>query len=255
MLYTGTSGFSYDDWVGNFYPVGMPKHKWLSYYAREFNTCEINSTFYAIPKPANMRAMSEKTGQGFLFSIKANQEMTHQRQDNAAVFEAFLKILEPIITAGKLGCVLAQFPYNFRLNRANWDYLKIFRERLGELPVAIEFRNAQWLRDEVFGWLRHLGLGFCCVDEPNLPNLLPPVAEATSEVSYVRFHGRNRDKWWQHEQAYERYDYSYTAEELSEWLPKIKKLDSISEKTFVFANNHWRAQAVSTIRQLRKMLD
>ena len=72
---------------------------------------------------------------------------------------------------------------------------------------------------------------------------------------YARFHGRNSAKWWQHEHAYERYDYSYTPQELSEWLPKIQKLDSVAEKTFIFANNHFCGQAVSTIRQLRVMLD
>ena len=255
MIYLGTSGFSYDDWVGNFYPTGMPKREWLIYYAREFSTCEVNSTFYALPRPSNLKAMAEKTGEDFLFSIKANQEMTHQRENNEVVFKAFRQVLEPIISAGKLGCILAQFPYSFRLTRQNWDYLKLFRKQMGELPVVIEFRNAQWLRDEVFGWLRNLDLGFCCVDEPPLPNLLPPLAEATSGVSYVRLHGRNSAKWWHHEQAYERYDYSYTPEELSEWLPKIRKLDRMSEKTFVFANNHWRGQAVGTIRQLRVMLD
>ncbi|MFC1933750.1 DUF72 domain-containing protein [Chloroflexota bacterium] len=254
MIYFGTSGFSYDDWVGHFYPLGMPKREWLTYYAREFNTCEINSTFYALPKPSNLKAMVDKTDEGFLFSIKANQEMTHRREDTS-VFRTFCQVLEPVVSAGKLGGILAQFPYSFRLNRNNWDYLKLVRQLLGELPVVIEFRNAQWLRDEVFGWLRHLDLGFCCVDEPQLPNLLPPLAEATGEVSYVRFHGRNSAKWWHHEQAYERYDYSYTPQELSEWLPKIRKLDGMAEKTFVFANNHWRGQAVSTIRQLRVMLD
>jgi uncharacterized protein YecE (DUF72 family) len=255
MIYFGTSGFSYSDWVGKFYPIGVPKREWLSYYAREFNTCEVNSTYYALPKPSSMKAMVEKTNKDFLFSIKANQGMTHQRENNATVFEAFCQMLEPIISAGKLGCILAQFPYSFRPNRSNWDYLKLLRERLGELPVVVEFRNAQWLRSEVFDWLRHLDLGFCCVDEPQLPNLLPPLAEATSEVGYIRFHGRNSAKWWQHEQAYERYDYSYTPQELSEWLPKIQKLDSETERTFIFTNNHWRGQAVSSIRQLRVMLD
>jgi uncharacterized protein YecE (DUF72 family) len=233
----------------------MSKGEWLTYYAREFNTCEVNSTFYALPKPSSLKAMEKKTGEGFLFCFKANQEMTHQRDDNASVFKAFCQVLEPIITAGKLGCILAQFPYSFGFNRRNWDYLSLFKERLGELPVVIEFRNARWLRSEVFDWLRQNELGFCCVDEPPLPNLLPPLAEATTKISYVRFHGRNSAKWWQHEQAYERYDYSYTPQELSEWLPKIQKLDSVAEKTFIFANNHWRGQAVSTIRQLRLMLD
>ncbi len=255
MLYLGTSGFSYTDWVGNFYPAGMPKREWLSYYAREFNACEINSTYYALPKPSSLQAMAEKTGEGFLFSIKANKKMTHQREDNSSIFKAFCQVLEPIISAGKLGCILAQFPYSFRFNRHNWDYLSLLKERLAELPVVIEFRNAQWLRSEVFDWFRQQDLGFCCVDEPRLPNLLPPLAEATSKISYIRFHGRNSAKWWHHEQAYERYDYSYTPQELSEWLPKIQKLNDTTEKTFIFANNHWRGQAVNTIRQLRIMLD
>jgi len=65
MIYFDTSGFSYDDWVGNFYPTGMLKREWLTYYAREFNVCEVNSTFYALPKPANLKAMIEKTDDGF----------------------------------------------------------------------------------------------------------------------------------------------------------------------------------------------
>ncbi len=255
MIHLGTSGFSYDDWVGSFYPAGMPKREWLVYYAREFDACEVNSSYYALPELSTLKAMAEKTGDGFLFSFKANQEMTHKREDNASVFEAFCQVLAPVIAAGKLGCILAQFPYSFGLSRHNWDYLRQFRERLGELPVVVEFRNAQWLRQDVFDWLHHLNLGFCCVDEPRLPNLLPPLAEVTSNIGYIRFHGRNSAKWWQHEQAYERYDYSYSPSELSEWLPNIQKLDSIAEKTFIFANNHWRGQAVSTIRQLRVMLD
>ena len=255
MMYLGTSGFSFNDLVGNFYPVAMPKGEWLSYYAREFNTCEVNSTFYALPKPSSLKAMVEKTGEGFLFCLKANQEMTHQQKDNAAVFKAFCQVLEPIIAAGKLGCILAQFPYSFRFDHRNWDYLALAKERLGELPVVIEFRNAQWLRSEVLDWLHQQDLGFCCVDEPRLPNLLPPLAKVTSKIGYIRFHGRNSAKWWQHEQAYERYDYSYSPSELSEWLPRIRKLNSVAEKTFIFANNHWRGQAISTIHQLRTMLD
>ncbi len=240
MVYFGTSGFSYNDWVEKFYPKGMPKREWLNYYSREFNTCEVNSTYYAIPSLATMKAMVEKTDQDFLFSIKANQQMTHQRNDNAAVFESFYQMLEPVTGAGKLGCVLAQFPYSFKPDRTNWDYLRLVRERLGDLPVVIEFRNAGWLDTGVFDWLRQLDLGFCCVDEPQLPNLLPPICEATSQTGYIRFHGRNAAKWWHHEHAYERYDYSYSDEELAEWLTAIRKLDGMTENTFIFANNHWQ---------------
>jgi uncharacterized protein YecE (DUF72 family) len=255
VLYFGTSGFSYNDWVGNFYPRGMPRREWLKYYAREFNSLELNATFYALPKLSVLEAMVDKTGEDFLFSVKANQEMTHQRQQDNRVFVAFIHMLQPFIDAGKLGCVLAQFPYSFHFSRQNRDYLEFFRERLGDLPVVFEFRNSQWLKPEVFDWLRGCNLGFCCVDEPQLPNLLPPLAEVTSDIGYVRFHGRNEAKWWQHEHAYERYDYTYSVEELKEWLPRINKLKSLAEKTFIFANNHWRGQAIGTIRQLRLMAD
>jgi uncharacterized protein YecE (DUF72 family) len=255
MIYIGTSGFSYQDWAGVFYPAGMPQREWLSFYAREFNTCEINSTYYALPSATTLQAMAAKTGDGFLFALKANQEMTHQREDSQVVCAAFRQALAPVLSAGKLGCILAQFPYSFDYTRANCDYLAQLAKSLEGLPLVIEFRNARWLRVEVFQWLRQHEVGFCCVDEPSLPNLLPPIAEATSRISYVRFHGRNKEKWWQHEQAYERYDYTYRPEELSEWLPKIKKLAGATDQTFIFANNHWRGQSVDTARQLRTMLD
>ena len=255
MLFRGASGFSYNDWVGNFYPIATPKRERITYYAREFNTCEINSTFYALPKPSSLKAMAEKTGEGFLFCFKANQEMTHQRKDNVAIFKAFHQVLETITVVGKLGCILTQFPYSFRFNHHNWDYLALFRKRLGKLPIVIEFCNAQWLRSEVFDWLRQQDLSFCCVDEPRLPNLLPPLADVTSQIGYVRLHGHNSVKWWQHEHAYERCDYSYSPSELTNWLPKIQKLNSVTEKTSIFANNHWRGQAIDAIRQLRTMLD
>jgi uncharacterized protein YecE (DUF72 family) len=255
MIYFGTSGFSYKDWVGVFYPAGMPQRDWLSFYAREFNSCEINSTYYAMPSATTLKAMSEKTGEGFTFVIKANQEMTHQRKDVTAISETFRQVLEPILSAGKLGCILAQFPYSFNFTSYNWEYLAQLRKHLKGLPLVIEFRNARWLKTEVFQWLRKQEMGFCCVDEPQLPNLMPPVAEATSNIGYVRFHGRNKDKWWQHDEAYERYDYTYKPEELAEWLPKIKKLAETTEKTFIFANNHWRGQSIDTVRQLQMMLD
>ena len=94
MIYIGTSGFSYKDWMEVFYPAGLPQKDWLSYYAREFNTCEINSTYYAIPSPDVFEAMAAKTGENFLFAVKANQEMTHQREDSARICEAFIKSIE-----------------------------------------------------------------------------------------------------------------------------------------------------------------
>ena len=85
MIYLGTSGFSYNDWVGPFYPSGMPKKDWLLYYARAFNACEINATYYTLLKPAVLESMAMKTGDDFLFIVKANRQMTNERYDNKAV--------------------------------------------------------------------------------------------------------------------------------------------------------------------------
>ncbi len=254
MLYVGTSGFSYADWVGPYYPEDLPKKDWLAFYAKEFNALEINFTYYRLPNARTLEGMAKKVPRGFLFTVKATQEMTHARDADAALFAQFRHALLPLIESKKFGAVLAQFPSSFRNTAASADYLRQFRERLADLPVVIELRHAEWLKDETFTLLRELAFGFCCVDEPRLKGLMPPIAEATADIAYVRFHGRNAKKWWQHAQAYERYDYTYSQEELFEWLPKIQKLQDAAPTTYLFANNHYRGQGIETARQLRLML-
>lgn len=255
MIYVGTSGFSYDDWVGPYYPADLDKSDWLAFYAKEFKTLEINFTYYRMPNARTLAGMARKAPSDFIFTVKATKEMTHTRDADAALFPQFIDALQPLIDARKFGAVLAQFPSSFHNTRENVDYLKAFRAHWRDLPVVVEFRNAHWLTNETFALLREEQFGFCCVDEPRLQGLLPPVAEATSKVAYVRFHGRNAAKWWQHEQAYERYDYTYTKEELAEWTPKLRKLNEAAETVFAFANNHYRGQGIDTARQLRLMLE
>ena len=254
MLLIGTSGFSYKDWVGPYYPEGLAKKDWLSFHSREFSTCEINFSYYRVPNPRTLAAMAAKVPDDFLFTLKANREMTHERGDNADVFRQFRDSLSPWLEQGKLGCILAQFPSSFRATADNRDYLKLLRDHLGELRVVVEFRHVGWVSPPTFELLRQLNLGFCSVDQPRFKSLMPPVAEVTSDTAYVRFHGRNYQKWWRHKEAWERYDYTYSENELEEWVPKIRQMDEEAETTFLFANNHWRGQAVDTARQLRMLL-
>ena len=254
MVYLGTSGFSYDDWIGPYYPADLKKTEWLSFYAREFDTVELNSSFYGVPTPFSLERMAQKTPDGFLFAVKAHQDMTHKREDNEAVFAQFSAALQPLIEQGKFGCVLAQFPSSFHNVPESVQYLRRFRERMGDLETVVEVRNRDWLTDETFALLRELRFGFCCVDEPRFATLMPPVAEVTSDVAYVRFHGRNAKKWWTHKEAWERYDYTYPPEELQEWAPKLRDLAAKSKRLFVFANNHYRGQAIDTARQLKLIL-
>ncbi len=250
----GTSGFSYDDWVGPVYPENLPKREWLSYYAREFPTCELNFTYYRIPSPRTLDQMAAKVPAGFLFAVKAFQGITHERENPKPQIEEFTAALAPLIEAQKFACVLVQFPHSFHANPANRAYLRSLREGFGDLPVVVEFRSHDWVNERTFEELRALNLGFCCVDEPRLKGLMPPVAVATGPVAHVRFHGRNAAKWWQHEEAWERYDYTYSDDELQEWVPKIRQLDQEAPLTLVYMNNHWQGQAVGTARQLKRLL-
>jgi len=254
MIYFGTSGFSYKDWVGPYYPQGMPSSDWLEFYARDFSVTELNFSYYRVPTKSTLERLAAKTPDDFLFTLKAHQDMTHDRRGDDGVFTEFVESLEPLIDTGKFGCILAQFPWSFRPGEEGLDYLRMLRERLDTLPVVVEFRNRDWISEGTFDFLRENKLGFCCVDQPRLKGLIPPVTEATSSIGYVRFHGRNAKKWWQHKEAWERYDYTYSNEELEEWVPKLRKLEEDTDKTFVFANNHWQGQAVQTARQLRMLL-
>ena len=251
----GTSGFSYDDWRGHFYPEGLPKKDMLAYYASQFPAVEINSTYYGIPRPHTFVQMLEKTPRSFGFVVKAHRDMTHADEFQPEVFEQFRRAIEPLVEEGALGCVLGQFPWSFRKTPENEAYLTRFRDELQGLPAVVEFRNHDWVADGTFDRLRNLGLGFCCVDEPQLKGLMPPITVATSPVGYVRFHGRNAAKWWKHEHAWERYNYLYTEAELEEWAPRIESLVEETERTYVFFNNHYEGRAGQNARMLARLLN
>ncbi|MCX8053434.1 MAG: DUF72 domain-containing protein [Armatimonadetes bacterium] len=255
MIYIGTSGFSYDDWKGHFYPKQFNKKNMLSYYSERFNCVEINSTYYKIPAPSTFTAMDRNTPPEFHFVVKAPHEMTHADSPSEEIFDAFLASIEPIRQSNKLGCVLAQFPWSFSNTPKNIARLREFKNRMGEIPTVIEFRNESWITKDTFDFLRKLKLGFCSVDEPMLKGLMPHIAEATSEIGYVRFHGRNAAKWWKHDQPYERYDYLYSEEELAEWIPKIRDVESKTKRTYVFFNNHYQGKSTQNARMLARMLD
>lgn len=251
----GTSGFSYEDWKGFFYPPDLKRSDMLSFYARYFPAVEINSTYYRLPDPATTFQMVRKVPEGFEFVMKAHQEMTHADQFQPQAFAQFREALAPMRDAGMLGCVLAQFPWSFKRTPQNEGYLRKFRQELEDVPLVIEFRNAGWVGEDVFDLLRGLEVGYCCVDEPRLKGLVPPVEVATSRVGYVRFHGRNAEKWWHHEHAWERYNYLYSAEELQEWVPKIQQLADQTDKTYVFFNNHYQGKAGHNAAQMAELLN
>ena len=254
-FYIGTSGYSYKDWEGGFYPEGTGAGRYLEFYSRYFKTVEINSTYYCLPDPNMFFNMLKKVPDNFIFSCKAHSSITHQRNADEDTFKNFLKSINILKDSDSLGAVLFQFPYSFYFNNNNLEYLKKIKEKLPTIDMVIEFRNSGWLNDKVFSFLEKQNMGFCNVDEPKLPKLLPATNISTSETFYLRFHGRNAKKWWNCKEAFERYDYIYRQEELEEWVPKIKDASIKSKKLLIYFNNHYKAKAVKSAGMMMNLLN
>ncbi len=254
MILIGTSGYSYKDWIGPFYPKEAKQGDFLIHYSQEFNAVEINFTYYRLPTSRIFERMVEKSGGTVSFVVKTHQEMTHERQCPNQIFKDFKNALRPLQEAGVLLCLLAQFPYSFKKDPAGIDYLDHLHKQLSPLEIIVEFRNNCWIKEDTFDFLRQRGMGYCCVDEPPLEGLMPPKTFCTSNTAYVRFHGRNKEKWWEHKSSAERYDYLYQEKELQEWTPRIKALSKQAERTLIFFNNHPDAKAVQNAKQMKKLL-
>ena len=269
----GTCGYWYDDWRKIFYPENLPKHEFLGYYAGEFDSVELNATFYRFPEIKSLSAMAARTPGGFRFVVKAHQSMTHRRgSEGMEAVPKFGELLSPFRESGKLGGVLLQFPYSFRPSAESTDYVRKTAGKLARDPVVAEFRHRSWFTDENLAVLAKEGISLCCVDEPALSGLPPALGAVTGAVGYVRFHGRNRETWFGKEAppkpgeyigrerdvpgrpAAERYRYLYSDPELAEWVPKIAEMKSKAHVVYAFFNNHPGGNAVRNARDLRRLL-
>jgi uncharacterized protein YecE (DUF72 family) len=258
VIYVGTCGFSYKDWIGRFYPPGMKPASMLEYYAARFGIVEIDSTYYAIPQPSLFEGMARRTPAEFRFTVKAPGSITHAPADGSPAQNdiiAFHDAIRPLARAGKLAAVLLQFPNALRPGKDAWKRLALLREAWHDVELIAEFRNRDWQADASLHQLRALGVGWCNVDEPRYRTLMRPSAESTSDLGYIRFHGRNAAKWWkQAKTSAERYDYLYSEAELVEWLPLVAEVEGKTRETYVFFNNHRNGQAAINARQMANLL-
>jgi uncharacterized protein YecE (DUF72 family) len=247
-IYIGTSGYNYEDWKNYFYPPDLDSKEYLHYYSGVFNTVELNFTYYCFPNPYTFFSLCRKVkeSQNFIFSLKANSKFTHERDYNIDDSRKFLVSLKPLYEVDRLGSILFQFPYSFSFNENNLDYIKRIGEDFAGYNICVEFRNNSWLNDTMLENLKKLSVGFCNVDEPHLKGLIPATSICTTDTGYIRFHGRNSASWWEHEHAYQRYDYMYSQEELAEWIPKAKEITDGAKKTFIYFNNHYKGKAAKS---------
>jgi uncharacterized protein YecE (DUF72 family) len=225
----------------------------LAFYARRFPTVEVNFTYYRMPTARTTAAMVKKAP-GLVFTVKLPGEITHEGKLTREAVKQYRDGVEPMLAAGVLGCVLAQFPWGFKYTPEAMAFLTELGKRLGDLKPVAEFRNAAWATDAVYKELKRLNVGFCNVDEPHLRGLMPATDVVTSEIAYFRFHGRNAKEWWKHDEAAQRYNYLYKQDELAEWVPRVKKAAAKAETTYIFMNNHPLGQAVVNAEMMMEML-
>ncbi|MFN4190144.1 MAG: DUF72 domain-containing protein [Pseudothermotoga sp.] len=256
LLYIGTSGYYFSDWIGTVYPETLSKTQLLKYYASvwKFNAVELNFTYYTIPNYKTIVTMLRRTPQMFVFSVKMPRFVTHEGWKTLTLpqddIKKTLTALEPMISEGRLKILLAQFPYAFQFSKKNLQYIQKLKNDITQ-PLAIEFRHRSWDKEQVYDFLRSCGLTTVIVDEPQIKDLFPYKPVRTSQISYFRFHGKN-NKWFT--SVTERYNYYYSEEELKNLSQDIIKMAKESEDSFVFFNNCYRGKAMQNALTLRSIL-
>jgi uncharacterized protein YecE (DUF72 family) len=237
----GCSGWSYKDWRGAFYPEKLPQKDWLRHYSREFETVEINNTFYRLPSKSAVAGWVTETPRSFRFAVKASRYLTHiKRLRNAEVYiERFLSGIEELTSSKKLGAILWQLPPNFQRDDERLDEaLSAIRARAPGRH-AFEFRHPSWFVPDVYSLLRSHRAALVISDDPEMPF---QAHELTTSWTYLRLHRGSRGRRG-----------NYSALELEAWRRRIAAWRSRAE-AYVYFNNDWEAFAVANARTLAASL-
>lgn len=259
-IHIGTSGWSYDDWLGPFYPPGTSKARYLDYYATQFDRVEVDSTYYAIPRRSTVEGWAERTPDHFRFALKAPSVMTHEKvlRDCDAEAETFLEAIEPL--KSRTLCVLLQFGYFNRAAFASvspfFARLRSFLDQYGKRArFAVEIRNKNWLTTDYFALLRECEAVAALVEHA----WLPPIDElseradvVTGPFAYVRLIG-DRDGIEKITTSWDKIvvDRSRELDRIAGSLRKI----AVRVPVVVFVNNHYAGHGPQTCRDLRGRLD
>jgi uncharacterized protein YecE (DUF72 family) len=204
----------------------------------------------------------------FAFTAKLFRGFTHEGNAGTAEEKAFAEAMEPLAREGRLGCVLAQFPFSFHNTAENRERLKRVLAAISPFPAAAEFRHASWNSEEGRDLLAARAVAFVNIDQPAFEGNLPATGHVTAPVAYFRFHGRNAPKWFGPDTSNEeRYDYLYSPGELKPWVGRIsdgaRRAASLASESanarveagvYAILNNHFRGQAVANALELNSLL-
>jgi len=234
----GTSGYSYKHWVGKYYPVGLKSSEWLRYYLRDFDTVELNNTFYALPSEETFDVWRKSTPRDFLFAVKGSRFLTHmiKLKDPERGLVHFMPRAERL--RSKLGPILWQFPPGWKVN------VERLEEFLALLPqehrYTFELRNETWMIEPVYEVLRKYNAAFCIYE---LAGYHSPLA-ITADWTYVRLHGPTARK----------YQGSYTERQMEEWADRIRAWSRKMKAIYVYFDNDDSAYAVDNALTLKRLL-
>jgi len=276
---------------GRFYPPNVKTAEArLRYYAGIFPTVEVDTSYYGIPTEQTSLQWVERTPDDFTFHVKAFRLLTGHwadlkvlppevRADAAPhaskggrlylsdlpadvrerLWGTFEQAVRPLHASGKLGTVLFQFAPWVVPNKAMFEHIRACKDRLPDYQLSVEFRNRAWFDrrlEETLGFLRGLRIVYAAVDEPQgFPSSVPPVVDVTGPGAYVRFHGRNAEKWEAKvSDSSERFDWWHSDEELAEWVPRLEFLEREAGTVTVMFNTNWEDQGQQNARRLAKVL-
>lgn len=236
--FIGTSGWSYAHWGGTFYPEGLPSHDYLAFYAAEFSTVEINSSFYHLPRETTIANWVKRTPDHFCFAVKASRYITHRLRlvNFEEPLETFVRLARGF--GPKLGPVLFQLPPS--LQRSEILLTEFLKFLSSDLRVAIEFRHKSWYEDSIFALLSGYGAALCLHDFPGSETPL----EVTAPFVYLRFHGP--------QQAYTG---SYDRAQLAAWAKRVSLWLECGRDVYAYFNNDIGGYAVQNARELRALVE
>ncbi len=238
--FIGTSGWSYDHWIGIFYPENLKKDRWLEYYMKKFDSVELNASFYRLPRKKTFQNWKKRTPSGFTFSVKMSRYVTHMKkllnpEESLRMFFDSVSGLEE-----KCNVILIQLPPSLKFDPERVDkFLRELGRNYKEYRFTLECRNQSWFNDEVYSLFRKYGISLCISDTP----CYPYAEVVTSDFVYVRLHG--------HEQLYAS---KYRDQQLLEWGEKIRHWNKKALDVYVYFDNDANAYAVENALKLKELL-
>src|SRR4030095_16411045 len=256
----GPAGWAYKDWEGVVYPQ-KPGARFdpLEYLAKFFNTIEINSSFYRPFTASTAKSWVRRVAESddFMFTAKFHRVFTHERGKATAAEEKEVREgMDALRSAEKMGALLLQFPWSFKTTDEDRVYLTRLLERFRDYPLVLEIRHSSWNNPQIYEWLEELGVGICNVDQPLFKKSIKPADLTTSQIGYVRLHGRDYQEWVRDKAPRDdRYNYLYSIDELEPWITRIKDIAAKTKESYVITNNHFRGQAVVNALEIKTPLN